>query len=123
MPAHVSMNAVARTMVHGTELCLQVLLRRVLRAEQIDGVIRSRTDDRHQHDCGADAGGSVDQVDVALAVDGLRRTVAAGEAVNCRDDDVHAGKRGRQAGRIADIASDDLYQRTGELRGSRRRAA
>ena len=52
---HVSMNAVARTMVHGTRNADGVLLRRVLRPEELDGVIGGCPDYRHQHEGGASA--------------------------------------------------------------------
>ena len=106
--AHVSMKAVARTMVHATGLCRRCCSAGVLGAKEIDGMVGRRADDRHEHDSGAHSNRRIDQVHVALAVDGLRRHVAAAEAVHRRDDDIHAGNSGRQAGRVADVSGDDL---------------
>ena len=118
---HSSRKAEARTTVVRRPLAARVLLGGVLHAEQLHRAVRRSADGRHQHEVGAGGVGRVDEVGVAVAIDGRwRDSPRSGEAVNSRDDNVDSGGGLAKAVAVADVADDHLDLGGRKVRGALR---
>ena len=89
-----------------------------LHPEELDGMVGGRLLDRHQDEV-FDAGRfrRVDEVDVAVAIDGLHAECSvASEAIDRRDDSPHPDHRAPKRLRVPDVADRRLDPRQREVR-------
>jgi hypothetical protein len=95
-----------------------MFLGRVLHLKELDRMLRRRADNGHQHDGRIRRRRRIDQIAIAIAIDGRGRNISdVAEPVYRRHDRADARHGRAQAAAIAHVAFDDLDPAVFEVSG------